>query len=270
MLYLFLKLREDAIDRAGYVSHETLINLSHRNRYVNLPELRKLGWINADNKLKSVYKIISEAFPHDECNNTHITIDLKYLKNKKSLKSLIFAITEQYILKGKFRSEVRGIPIYDRESKRYKRERLKRANGSGFETIINKYQAKDSTFNEYIHKNPVLNNDSEFTSRISHSMLEEWDYDSRSISRFRKEGINTYKEREYVIVDEDTDSSYLKHLKQSVKYLPIEVTAKANHFFRRDTNSPSIYNRAIYSNRGIQLKGTLVLNSMNSINISPY
>lgn len=255
------------MDRAGYIPKQVLNQLTHRNRYVNIPKMRKLGWITEKNQLISVKKILNTYNPDSTCaNKVHITFDFKYLDCINLFKDYIFALTEQYILSGKYLSETRGYRVFDRDQRRYVRERAKRTEESGFKTVLNKYKPKKSGFETFSGNTLGLipMEDCTLTSRISHSMLENWGYNSRTISRRRKGNINSYKAREFVKSDCEKKSHYNRKLKKKIKYLPIEVTGdKKKFFFANDSIRIHINGFYGYSrNNSLERNTNLIGNSL--------
>ncbi len=245
-LYLFMKLRFYAHNKAGYVQKEIVQNyLSHREKYIWLPKLRQRGWVNERNKLKSVHRILSSEFGKEEANNVHSKINYKYLSSLKEFKNFIFALTEMYIMKGKYIAESKGFRSWNPRARRFERQRITNRMGSTNETfrvrktvhsredlknlvvssevykgICEEVRREDCTgkfFDEkfaerFYHESLSLkslergyNHKGYYLSRISHSMLEKWGYKPWEIARRRSAFINSYSPREYVIVDPERE-----------------------------------------------------------------
>lgn len=234
LLYLYCRLRQLTIDKAGYIKPGMMSGFTHRDKYVKIPKMRKLGWIDQDNKLISTSKIVHYNHPYDQANYITVKLNYKYLKSLKSFKEYIFSTVEAYILKGKYKSETKGYLVQNRDYT-VDRKRINRGNDSPNATkrITDITQKGEFVFSA------KKSNDDLLCSQISVSMLKKWGYSQRSISRLRKGNINHYRTsfQKFEIPPHDIGCFYAKSIKSWIRKNPTQVIVpyKSVYYFSTDS-----------------------------------
>jgi hypothetical protein len=217
-LYLFLKLRKVAIDKAGYVPKDFYNSLTRNEKERIIPKLYQKGWISkirGNIKLNSIPRILETNHSGDVANGICVKVLYTFLESPKRLKEFILAALESYILKGKYISETKGHLEIDRDTKRLVRQQKKSRNFCGFET---KRYSPQGQLSKQKSVYDLL------SSRISHSMLIRWGYNSKQISRLRKGNINQYTKEFSKDVDPYSEKSfYSPKFKTHIKILPTKV-----------------------------------------------
>lgn len=231
LVWVYLNLRKWSIDNGGYVKEEITSQFKRNTRERILPELIKRGWIQKFGKtikITSIYKIMEMGEGRELTANKIIaTVPYSHLKSKKLLQDIIFALVERYIMQGKYISETKGYKDFDRETKRLKRQRIKKNDDDPTKTerfVAGGVGLKNSNTVRHIYQ-----------SRISHKMLKSWGYSDKEISRRRKAKINFYFAKEYTEACKYQRNGFWSwKQKKFVKILPTKVQTLSKTVFYKN------------------------------------
>lgn len=231
LLYLYCRLRRHSIDFAGYIPKNVFESLTHHQKFVLIPKMRSLGWLDENNKLNSITKILAKS---DNIRGVNIFVDLDfhYLENIKKFKSFILASIEAYILRGKLTAETKGYYVKNPITGKTKRQRVVRSDAKTYAT------QKISKGGGLSSKNSVSDT---LSAPISHSMLSNWGYSTATISRLRKEKINKYERILLTNQDKFNDKVFFSSLNKCYcKFLPTRVSCSFSQITRRGSYLTSL------------------------------
>ena len=250
ILHLYCLLRKESIDRAGYVPNEYLSTLTRNQRDILIPKLIEKGWgtwIRGVIKLTSVQKIIESENGCEIANFINVKLKHEYLSSVKRLKEFIFASVESYILKGKYISETKGHLETDRETKKVARQQRIKRDQDDFKT---KRLSQNGELSKVKLVSDVL------SSKISRSMLANWGYNEKEVSRLRKGEINRYKREFTKNCDKYAGNCFFSNKSKSfIKCAPTTVISSASlcYYFNTSLLSPTnlkgLYKNIKYTKR---------------------
>lgn len=217
-LYLYYKLRMFAINHGGSFKQYCF---SHYEKYKLLPKLEKLGWVSGT-RVEKYRKIVNRW----ESVGVWVYMDEKFLESIAAFKGFILASTEAYVLSRNLKMQEKTAKVYHRKDNTFEQRDWVNRHNSNFWRKVKKIS---------------LEGIENMMGRVSIDTLEKFlKISARTISRWRKESINSYRTR-YLAPDAQKSSRdqsmffYSKNRKSFVtidQYILSDIKVFTNKYYK--------------------------------------